>query len=369
MVFITVLFVESLLLLSSMLNKHGAVVTIDQKAIQTEIDICEWKFDRYLPSVWERIWMNNISYLQNHVCHTFSSVEESRKRLLLVERVLKLQKSRSNYRYLERNGDELFSSMIYRQECQRKASEETIFQFIEPLVGLLRDPLTICPINSIGIPKELKLEIEDALQAKRFLLLGPSAPFNRSNSWMSPLPWLYEKNGQKILFDLGSAFFNGPDEKSPLMSVTSARWFYEYFQRISFSFDRIIAFEKQNLSAELFWKQVPDDLLGRLTLMNVGIEESGKFHPWTILKSMVKREDYVIVKLDIDVSELEQVLMEQVVNDSSLHSLIDEFFFEMHVNVTEMIPFWGNRNRGQLKDAYNLFSKLRQLGLRMHSWP
>ena len=61
-------------------------------------------------------------------------------------------------------------------------------------------------------------------------------------------------------------------------------------------------------------------------------------------------------------------LYNQVLNDTSISSLIDEMFFEMHVTVNEMKPYWGTPP-GQLKDTYILFTKLRQLGIRMHSWP
>jgi len=76
----------------------------------------------------------------------------------------------------------------------------------------------------------------------------------------------------------------------------------------------------------------------------------------------------VIIKLDIDTPILENELIDQILNDKSISSLIDEMFFEMHVTINEMIRFWGTPS-GQLKDTYILFTKLRQLGIRMHSWP
>ncbi len=40
----------------------------------------------------------------------------------------------------------------------------------------------------------------------------------------------------------------------------------------------------------------------------------------------------------------------------------------MHVKVNEMLVYWG-KPPGELKDSYILFTKLRELGIRMHSWP
>jgi hypothetical protein len=65
---------------------------------------------------------------------------------------------------------------------------------------------------------------------------------------------------------------------------------------------------------------------------------------------------------------LENDLVNQVINDTSISSLIDEMCFEMHVRVNEMLTYWGTQP-GELKDSYILFTKLRQLGVRMHSWP
>ena len=91
-------------------------------------------------------------------------------------------------------------------------------------------------------------------------------------------------------------------------------------------------------------------------------------NPWNILKTIAKPEDYVIIKLDIDTPALETALCNQILNDTSISSLIDEMFFEMHVTVNEMMPYWGAPG-GELKDTYILFRKLRSLGIRMHSWP
>jgi hypothetical protein len=156
--------------------------------------------------------------------------------------------------------------------------------------------------------------------------------------------------------------------EAPSNLVIGTRWFYEYFRLNSLQFDRIIAFEAREYSPKTYWNQIPDDIMGLLTFINVGVEKEGKFNPWNILKSIANIDDYVIIKLDIDRSVLENELVEQILRDESISSLIDEMFFEMHVTVNEMRPFWVHPP-GQLKDTYILFTKLRKLGIRMHSWP
>jgi hypothetical protein len=259
--------------------------------------------------------------------------------------------------------------MHYRYDCPTlsKSSNVVVSQYIEPLIGLLRDPLTICTHENL--PSHLVMTGEDAVQSKRFLLLGPSAPYQNFPLSNAPsiAPWLHGSNSRTILFDIGSSLYNGADSPTPSPSI-GARWFYTYFQSKSLHFDRIVAFEYAQYLPRTYWSQIPDDIVGKLTFINVGVETSGKFHPWSILQHIAKPEDYVVIKLDIDTPELEMPLIKQVLNNASVSSLIDEMFFEMHVTVNEMQRYWG-KPAGELKDTYELFTKLRQLGIRMHSWP
>ena len=333
------------------------------------VESCHWKFDHYAPSAWEKYWSENITELQKHVCASLANGDQLNNSIRMVQRVITLQQSLFNASSLISNTNDLFSHMVYRMDCSLSESTHLVRQQIEPLIGLLRDPLTICWNLGPSIPGELSLDLESALQSKRFLLLAPSSPYFDFTSTSPIPPWIYANGSQKILFDIGSAFFNYDNETSSLGKASSTRWFYNYFRRLSLRFDRVIAFEQAPLPTRTVWEQIPDDLLGAFTFVNTGVEANGKFNPWRILASLVKPQDYVIVKLDIDTNDLEKDLMQQIVNNQSLHSLIDEMFFEMHVFIDDMAPYWGSQQKGQLKDTYDLFSKLRQSGIRMHSWP
>jgi hypothetical protein len=329
-------------------------------------DYCKWKFHHYSPSPWESYWHDNITTLQNKVCSTLMRADQMEKSVSALEYITRLQGNIFHHSSIPKEYDQLFSKMYYQYECTRSWQPTTLVsQYIEPLVGLLRDPLTICPYKNRS---EDKLEDEPALQSKRFFLLGPSAPYqNFRASVPSIAPWLHREGSQKILFDIGSSYFNGV-ENGTSESTFGMRWFYEYFRQNSLEFDRIIAFEITQYYPKKYWDQIPDDIIGKLTFINVGVNPKGKYSPWKILKSTVKHADYVIVKLDIDRKLLESNLINQVLTDRSISSLIDEMFFEMHVTVNEMIPYWSFQP-GELKDSYTLFTKLRQLGIRMHSWP
>jgi hypothetical protein len=290
------------------------------------------------------------------------------KSIRALEYIINFQKTISNEFVSSNESDELLSKMYYRLQCSNSTKSNLIVsQYIEPLIGLLRDPLTMCPYNNI--PANLQIHGGNAVQSKRFFLLGPSAPFqNFRLQTKSIAPWLYRPGSQTILFDLGSSYFNGMTGNEVTGSALGTRWFYEYFRSNSLKFDRIIAFEATQYTPKTYWKQIPDDIIGSLTFINTGVETTDKFNPWNILKSTAKINDYVIIKLDIDTSGLENELIQQVLNNKSIYELIDEMFFEMHVTVNEMKPYWGSPP-GQLKDTYTIFNKLRQLGIRMHSWP
>jgi hypothetical protein len=258
--------------------------------------------------------------------------------------------------------------MYYRYECSDSSQSDRVVvsQYIEPLIGLLRDPLTICSYKDL--PSTVRID-GDAVQSKRFFLLGPSAPYqNFSPPTTFIVPWLYQQDSQKILFDLGSSYFNGMSDVATSSSTIGTRWFYEYFRVNSLYFDRMIAFEASQYTPRKYWNQIPHDIIGKLTFINTGVETTGRFNPWNILQSIAKVEDYVIIKLDIDTPTLENELINQVLKNSSISSLIDEMFFEMHITVNEMRGYWGNPP-GELKDTYIVFRKLRELGIRMHSWP
>ncbi|CAF1221653.1 unnamed protein product [Adineta steineri] len=299
--------------------------------------------------------------------------------------------------------DDILSTMYYRYECMNIDTFVTseiveVSHSIEPLIGLLRDPFSICPHLNTSVVSPSLYDGAD-LQSKRFILLSVSAPFYThtvlpgsrllneisiisDDNNKNVLPWMYQRlahtdiemeinirNPKIILFDLGSSYFGGWENDD---TAAAGKWFYEYYKRFNVKFDRIIAFEFSSLNQHDAWEQLPSDVFPIYTLVNVGVTESGKFNPWAMLQTIAQPSDHVVVKLDIDTSALENTLIKQILTDPSIHILIDELLFEHHVTVNEMIPYWGDMwdsLNDSLKDSYILFKKLRQLGIRAHSWP
>jgi hypothetical protein len=87
------------------------------------------------------------------------------------------------------------------------------------------------------------------------------------------------------------------------------------------------------------------------------------------IQAISKPHDYVLVKLDIDDDVLEQALIGQLAENQALLGLIDELFYEMRVTVPAMHKYLGTFRRSTLKEVYQLFTRLRTIGIRMHSWP
>ncbi len=74
-------------------------------------------------------------------------------------------------------------------------------------------------------------------------------------------------------------------------------------------------------------------------------------------------------QLPQDAPKIEKPLYEQIIADPELSSRIDEFYFEHHVRLPDMEEFWGVEPTETLVDSYEIFSRLRELGIRAHSWP
>ena len=92
-------------------------------------------------------------------------------------------------------------------------------------------------------------------------------------------------------------------------------------------------------------------------------------NPLHSILSKFSEEDFVVVKLDIDTSSIEVPLAHQLLEDTTYHNLIDQFYFEHHVHLAELAPAWGSSMSGTVKDSLQLFHDLRKAGIPTHFWP
>ncbi|CAF1114336.1 unnamed protein product, partial [Didymodactylos carnosus] len=177
--------------------------------MNTSKDSCQWYFHNYSSSQWELEWYSNIEKLQNHICEILTQTSHSSKSIQLLQRVIDLNQNGYLPSTVAAAADNLLSRMYYRQQCVSASGEKYIrleaYQLIEPLIGLLRDPLTICTFTNDFIkliPKDLYIHGDEALFSKRHLLLTPAAPYaviNQNNFPKAELPqltqpWTYKRS-------------------------------------------------------------------------------------------------------------------------------------------------------------------------------
>ena len=112
---------------------------------------------------------------------------------------------------------------------------------------------------------------------------------------------------------------------------------------------------------------------GVLHFYNVGVTDviGAQHNPLNLIKQICKPEDFVVFKLDID-SKFEINIVNQLLNDTELLALVDDFYYEHHVrnDVMRMHGLGKTSNqRYTLKAWYDMVTRARRQGLRMHFWP
>lgn len=314
-----------------------------------------FKFHSYIPSEWELLWSANIERetWRNTECKEMAVNENLNRALYSVwqAQVWANQAVVNERPPFSFDADKIFSRFRYIDSLN-----STFDRYIEPLVGILRDPLTMCD-NIINFAGRFE-PTESWVQAKRYLVHD----FDAINSLPS--------NAKLILMDLGASTYHGWGS-SP--DAVGAKWIVERFKaNTRLPFDRILSFEFVNHSPDEIFRELPGHLWGRYMYFNVPVsaDPTHSSHPWSILLSVASPDDYVIVKLDIDTPAVERALVRQLLDNNSFSAIVDEFFFEHHVNSAAMNRYWGlHDERTTMRHSYKLFQSFRERGIRAHSWP
>jgi hypothetical protein len=169
---------------------------------------------------------------------------------------------------------------------------------------------------------------------------------------------------QHFLFDLGASLWlsgSGGSSQSDLVQSYATR---------GILFDRIICWEAKSHSVEAIYQDVPHDLMGKYIYYNfpVSSDLADGGNPLNVLKRITAPSDFVTFKMDIDHAVLENDFIHQILADPEIYSRIDEFMFEHHVNFSPM--GWSGKNETYTLDySYQIFTALRQRGIRAHGWP
>lgn len=170
-------------------------------------------------------------------------------------------------------------------------------------------------------------------------------------------------------FDAGSSRFD-----------SSSYWFVCSYAQQNIAFDHMYGWEMTLLEPEDYWKKIPPPITPLYSFYNhpVSLNEQDAQSLIGHVKFIANKADFVSVKLDIDTSSIELPIAVQVLKDTSLHELIDEFFFEFHFRCQIMMFCgWGQGVVGNMEGMdlnnrsviLNFFQELRFKGIRSHIWP
>jgi len=321
----------------------------------------------YEPSASEKWWMSNVDTVQAVVCHVMASAEH----IATVQRILDVIVAQEipgppggppMAEFVESlNGADkagLLSHMVYEYGDGRVERVA-----MEPLIGMLRDPRTSCPQHGSMFRPTLEdgLTQHDLVELKPWVILDPAIATvaqvftPKLHAGLRQAPYR-----RALLFDMGGSRWN---------DVAGSRWITTKLAGMGLSFEHIYVWEMKLTIQKGYFEGAGAEMLSRMHFFNWPVTGTvgDTDNPFTILKTVATKEDFVVVKLDIDFPAVEMPLVQQLLNDPELSSLVDEFSFEHHVNVPDMARWWGTDLPGNLRSSYSIFRQIREKGIHAHS--
>jgi len=236
-----------------------------------------------------------------------------------------------------------------------ESTGETYDEYIEPLISHLRFPLSHCAVFEPS-------NWHDAYYAWNAV---------EFKGWVIPPPPELRVT-RKLYWDAGASDWvhgkGGP----------SLKFFYDMWERSGHVFDKVFAYE-MTTPVEDFYKTVPADLISRVHYEQCAVvsNPSDETASSPFLPSAIQRggtpDDYILFKLDIDSPQIEQGTIDFILNDPD--NFIDEVVWEHHISgnylMTEGEFGWGpahDQAQVTLRESYDLFLRMRNKGIRAHSW-
>mmetsp|Transcript_26310 Transcript_26310/g.43936 ORF Transcript_26310/g.43936 Transcript_26310/m.43936 type:complete len:481 (+) Transcript_26310:104-1546(+) len=235
----------------------------------------------------------------------------------------------------------IVSKLVYFDEF----ADEEYVEYIEPLVAQLRFPLTEC------------------LTKKKMPLLAEFA------SYVIPPPNFDRVNGRTILYDLGS-----PDWSR--MEYVVEEWLAhgtDFKYMISYS-------TTKDQESDAFLQTIPDQHAEKIFRHYLPLADHPVDNPKTQglfipdkIKDMAAPDDYILLKLDKGDGSLKQKLVQYLLDNDDVH--VDELLWEIDASGNYVMESYFDKTLGfselsslTLPEAYDMLLKLRQKGIRAHSW-
>lgn len=184
---------------------------------------------------------------------------------------------------------------------------------------------------------------------------------------------------RNLFFDLGSSEYdsNPVNLNKGAGRFSSIPLFHALFARNCIKFHSIFAWEYTQFYPASYWSNVPADMKAILHFFNepvvsIGPRESHtdqiQINALQVLEDAATPEDFVVMKVDIDSSDIEIPLVWEILRSPKLSSLVDELFFEYHFNVSPDFGWGGLGENHTVDDALHLMRELRAVGIRSHFW-
>lgn len=329
-------------------------------------DPCQWKFVAYEESALESHWYKDIAVNQEDVCASIRKIPYSTWFLNYYSAIAKghltddggkisvmhckdMDAEFDSPIQLSRN---VFSGFRYEWQCRGGTKHDatthkrSVVVPIEPLAGLLRHPRG-CEV--------------EYMPRKDYMVLDGWAIHNVGI--LNTNQRIFRKN---FYFDIGASLWESGS------GGASQSWFYKSYHNLCVNFDHIYAWEAQTLPPALAFEQIPGEVRAKYHWFNIpaATGEGDWNNPLTIILSETVPSDFVVLKIDVDNWQVEEELVRQIIESSEIYSRIDEMFWEHHAQIGPMQHLWGKQvHQGMsMNNSIALFRKMRERGIRLHSW-
>ena len=164
-----------------------------------------------------------------------------------------------------------------------------------------------------------------------------------------------------LLFDMGCANYKTTNRATG--GGPSIPLFLKLYKRRCMTFDIIYGWEAKEIKH--WWRHVPLDVKVKTHFYNTPITRD----EFSKALDLVKKDDFVAVKLDIDNTNVEMEIIDEILKRPHL---VDELFFEYHYHIPNIDFGWGNlsiyKHVHNTTSAIRLLRTLRRNGIRAHFW-
>jgi hypothetical protein len=122
-----------------------------------------------------------------------------------------------------------------------------------------------------------------------------------------------------------------------------------------------------------YWDSVPNRVFPFMQFMNTPVvsNKNEKHSVLRMIQNLVKKDDFVSFKLDIDTPEVELPIVLELLRNKEIAEYIDEFFFELHFHCEVLSPccWYVDKNLQEFfgfrlyrNETMHLFQQLRYYG-------